>query len=310
MASPISIPPNAFLIPVNLSSSFKTFTLPVVSTNPGRILIFKDQFGNASNSTLRLSSIGLDRIERSTTSSIVLSNTFGAWTFTNDGISQWFLTDVYLNNLFLVQPAPPIPPTLLTAGNAAANMSLTGLTNMTAVQGVDDGFGYLPVGFTFNFFGTNYQNSSNAPGVYWNTNNVIGFGTGINTITWGPSTGLGILIGNADRRTNTFSYSGTSNFQSHQYINCVLFAQNNYADGVPNVIQYQLRLFRGPTNQFVEVRINGFGATQGQWNITNGSAFQGTFGAYSATVGTSFVLVSDLAGSSWVLCNAFYMNAP
>lgn len=104
MASPISIPSNAFLIPVNLSSSFKTFTLPVVSTNPGRMLIFKDSFGAAPFSTLRLSSVGLDRIERSTISSIALSNRYGAWTFTNDGFTQWLLTEAYFNTLALIQP--------------------------------------------------------------------------------------------------------------------------------------------------------------------------------------------------------------
>ena len=309
MATPLSVPPNAYFIPVNLSSGFKTFTLPVVSTNPGRVIVFKDAFGNAVNSSLRLSTLGLDRIERSTVSSIVLSNAFGAWTFMNDGFTTWFLTDAYLNNLFLVQPTPPVPPTLLTAGNATANMSITGLTIMSGVTGVDDTGAYLPVGFTFNFFNVNYSNASNAPGVYWNTNNVLGFGTARGDIGWSV-TNPGILLGNADRRTNTFYYSPTSNFSGHQYINCVYQGQNNYADGQPNVIRWQMRLFRGPTNQYVEVRIQGFGATQGTWNITNGSAYQNTFSGYSASAGTSFVLVSDLNGANWVLCNAFYMNAP
>ncbi len=104
MAQPITIPSNSFIIPVNLSSSFKTFTLPVVSTNPGRLLIFKDMFGNATNSTLRLSTIGLDRIERSNVSSMVLSNAYGAWWFQNDGLTNWFLTSAYLNTLYLAPP--------------------------------------------------------------------------------------------------------------------------------------------------------------------------------------------------------------
>ena len=304
----LSIPTNAFFIPVNLSSSFKTFTLPVVSTNPGRVLIFKDMFGNAANSSIRFSSVGFDRIERSTTSTLALSNTFGAWTFMSDGITTWSITDAYLNSLFILQPAPPGPVVLLTAGNASANMNTSGLTNMGGVQGQDDSFGYLPIGFTFRFFGTNYSNTGSAPAAYWNTNNVLGFGTGNGTITWSAGTGIGILVGNADRRTNFFYYSGASNISNYDYMNCILYAQNNYNDGAPNVIQYQLRLFRGPTNQYVELRINGFGATQGQWNITNGSAFQNTFGSYSASAGTSFVLVSDLDGSNWSLCNAYYMN--
>jgi hypothetical protein len=108
MAQPITIPNNSMIIPLNLSSMHKTVTLPVVSTNAGRILIFKDMFGNAANSTLRLSTIGLDRIELSNVSSMVLSNAYGAWTFMNDGLRTWFLTNAYLNNLFIVQPTPPI----------------------------------------------------------------------------------------------------------------------------------------------------------------------------------------------------------
>jgi hypothetical protein len=107
MAQPITIPNGAMIIPVNLSSSHKTFTLPTVSTNSGRILIFKDMFGNAAASTLRLSTLGLDRIERSTVSSMTLSNAYGAWTFMNDGITNWFLTNAYLNTLGIIQPAPP-----------------------------------------------------------------------------------------------------------------------------------------------------------------------------------------------------------
>jgi hypothetical protein len=106
MAAPITIPDGATFVPLNLSSSWKTVTLPVVSTNAGRMLIFKDMFGNAANSTLRLSSIGLDRIERSNVSSMALSNTYGAWTFMNDGITNWFLTNVYLNSLVIIQPQP------------------------------------------------------------------------------------------------------------------------------------------------------------------------------------------------------------
>lgn len=113
MATPITIPDTAYIIPVNLSSSWKTFTLPVVSTNVGRTLIFKDMFGNATNSTIRLSTIGLDRIDAANASVMILSNAYGAWTFGNDGIRSWFLMDVYQNNLLTVGPAVaslnPIP---------------------------------------------------------------------------------------------------------------------------------------------------------------------------------------------------------
>lgn len=125
MASPISIPSNAFFIPVNLSSSFKTFTLPVVSTNPGRMIVFKDSFGCAGNSSLRLSSIGLDRIERSTISSIALTNNYGAWTFTNDGLTQWYIAEAYFNTLAVLGPPSDslYPFTSITFTNAGATGS-------------------------------------------------------------------------------------------------------------------------------------------------------------------------------------------
>lgn len=131
MTTPLSVPPNAYFISVNLSSGFKTFTLPVVSTNPGRVIIFKDAFGNAVNSSLRLSTLGLDRIERSTVSSIVLSNRFGAWTFMNDGITTWFLTDAYLNSLVYSPAIPPAAGLYVFTSHTFTNVSTTGRTGPT-----------------------------------------------------------------------------------------------------------------------------------------------------------------------------------
>lgn len=207
---------------------------------------------------------------------------------------------------------PRTGDTFLVAGNQVANMNSNGMTQLTGVAGVDDGFGYVPIPFTFNFFGVNYSNANPVagPAFYWNTNNVLGFGTGNGTITWTANTGNGILIGNSDRRTNTFFYSGIQTSGGTNYMNMLLWAQNNYADGAPNVIRYQIRLFRSPNFQYVELRINGFGATQGQWNITNGTTFQNTFGAYSASAGTSWVLRSDLNGSNWTFSNNYYINLP
>lgn len=93
---PFTIPSNVSIVPINLSSTWKTFTLPVVSTNPGRMIIFKDMYGNAVNSTLRLSTVGYDRIDFSNCSSCSLSNAYGAWTFLNDGVVNWYLTNAYV----------------------------------------------------------------------------------------------------------------------------------------------------------------------------------------------------------------------
>lgn len=201
------------------------------------------------------------------------------------------------------------PDTFFLAGNATTTMNSNGMTLLSAVTGQDDTFGYVPLPFEFRFFGTNYSNAGAAPALYWNTNNVVGFGTGRGDITWSAAN-PGILIGNTDRRTNTFYYSGLQTSGTTNYITMLLWAQNIYNDGVSNVIRYQLRLFRSPNYQYVELRINNFGATQGTWNIANGTAFQNTFGAYSATAGTSWVLRSDLNGSNWTFSNNYYINLP
>lgn len=97
--SSIQVPNGVTLIGLSLSSFSKTVTLPVIASNPGRMLIFKDMFGRAAISTIRVSTSQDDIIERSNVSSIILSTNYGAWTFLNDGINKWFLTSAYLNSL-------------------------------------------------------------------------------------------------------------------------------------------------------------------------------------------------------------------
>lgn len=204
---------------------------------------------------------------------------------------------------------PPAPVNaagdIKVSGNGTANLTVTGLTQLTGVAGVDDGASQLPIPFTFNFFGSNYGNNLNG-GFWWCTNNVLTFGASNATISWNANTGRGILIGNADRRTNTFYYSGGSNASGYDYMNMVLNAQNIYNDGVPNAIKWQIRLFRSPTRQYVEVRANSSGATGGVWNITEGTTFQNTYGGFTnISGGASFVLQSDGNGSNWSFFNNY-----
>ncbi len=198
------------------------------------------------------------------------------------------------------------------AGNAAANMNTSGYTQLAAVAGQDDVGVTIPTfAMDFYFFSTNYGNLLNS-GIYWNTNNVIGFGTTINTITWVANTGRGVLIGNLDRRTNTFWYSGVQSAGGFQYISFLLFAQNVYNDSIPNAIQWQIRMFRSATIQYIEVRASASVAAPssgGAWNITNGTTFQNTYGAFSNLAqGTSFVLESDGNGNGWTFYNNSYVN--
>lgn len=209
-------------------------------------------------------------------------------------------------------PAPPPPPvndSFFVAGNAAANMDTTGLTNLTAVAGVDDGFGYMPLPFDYYFFGTNYSNSSAAaPTLFWNTNQLYGFGTGNAAVTWLANTGPAILMGNNDRRTTTMYYSGAENVSNVNIMNMVFVGRNTRNDVSVNGWQMQFRLARSALYQYVECRISTKGSQNGTWNITDGTTFQNTFGAYAPVENTSFVLRSDLNGSNWVLSNNYYLN--
>jgi len=223
-------------------------------------------------------------------------------------LSTRLLQDSSYYSYKLSQSIPIVSPTgIMVAGNAAANLSITGLTTLAGVQGQDDAASTFPVNFDFYFFGTNYGNGLNS-GIYWNSNNVIGFGTPVNTITWVANTGKGVLIGNTDRRTNNFYYSSTLTSGGYSYINCVLFAQNIYNDGVPNAIQWQIRLFRSTSIQYIEVRASTVPSTAGGWNITNGTTLQNTYGAFTnVTAGSSFVLQSDGNGNNWTFYNNSYI---
>ena len=109
----VTIPRGLSLIPVNTLSTIKTLALPVVSSNPGLLLILKDHLGYSSTNPISLSTVGLDRIERNNISSMILSNSFGAWTFQNDGRTNWFLLNVYTNNVYL---APTVFAVIVTSG--------------------------------------------------------------------------------------------------------------------------------------------------------------------------------------------------
>ena len=206
---------------------------------------------------------------------------------------------------------PPVASTpaagdIKVSGNGAANLSTTGMTALAGVAGQDDAAAQMTVPFDFFFFGSNYGNNLNG-GFWWSTNNVFVFGASNATISWAANTGRGILIGNTDRRTNTLNYTSTIQTSSgYNYMNFVLSAQNIYNDGVANAVRWQMRLFRSPTRQYVEIRANTAPATGGAWNITNGTTFQNTYGAFTnVTAGSSFVLQSDGNGNNWQFFNNY-----
>lgn len=227
----------------------------------------------------------------------------------NNQYPAWHLKQSTLQvarNIFTPEDA------FLKVGNAEANMSMTNMSSLLLVRGLDDGASYMPFDMDFFFFGTNYRSPGRQGGLYWNTNNVLGFGTSNGTISWTATTGIGALLGNTDRRTNNIAVTSTIQTASNtNFINSVLYAQNIYSDGIQSTLQWQMRLMRSPNWQYIEVRMSTVGATQGTWNITNGTAFQNTFGARATTAGakgSSFVLRSDLNGNNWTLFYSYYID--
>jgi len=125
----IDIPANRSIFLVNVSSAAKTFRLPAVSSFPGRMLIFKDIFGAAGNSSIYLSTTGTDIIERSTATTTRLSTSYGAWTYLNDGARTWFLADMYANTMLVstIYTAPPYSNFLWTRFyNITSDPSISG----------------------------------------------------------------------------------------------------------------------------------------------------------------------------------------
>ena len=100
MSAPRTIPANTSLLLVGTSSFSKTFILPTISTNPGRLLIFKDIHGSFSTSSVFLSTTGLDGFENNG-STMRLATNYGAWTFLNDAVTKWYLVDSYKNTMLV-----------------------------------------------------------------------------------------------------------------------------------------------------------------------------------------------------------------
>lgn len=100
MSAPRTIPANTSLLLVGTSSFSKTFILPTISTNPGRLLIFKDIYGTFSTSSVFLSTTGLDGFENNG-STMRLATNYGAWTLLNDAVTRWYLVDSYKNTMLV-----------------------------------------------------------------------------------------------------------------------------------------------------------------------------------------------------------------
>jgi len=205
---------------------------------------------------------------------------------------------------------------------------------------LDDGDVPIPMAnIVFNFFGTNYSNN-----LYWSSNNALIFGTPNAVLEVNIPRNLlpAILLGNYDRRLETFYYTNIVNTQYSITVIVVTF-YDYFIATIPNsTYQYQIRLIKensGTQRQFVEVYIvssppspgyssaiavypsgtnmdtngNPIDSTKNSpYNITNGTVFlnpcASTFSTVSPAANTSFVFSSDSTGTSWIFTNNSYVN--
>lgn len=97
---------------INVSSIFQTviavdtrtgppkiFTIPSASTMAGRLLIFKDFYGNSANSSFFLSTTGLDFLDSSNTV-MRFASPFTAVSLQSDGIRNWRFLTILNSNAF------------------------------------------------------------------------------------------------------------------------------------------------------------------------------------------------------------------
>ena len=225
------------------------------------------------------------------------------------------------------QPIPAPTCAILVSGNIAANMNTSGMSTITFISNNDDGYAYLPfTGMNFYFFGTNYGNSTTS--IYMSTNYAFGFGTGQTLYNNWPANLPAILFDFFDSY-NIASYvsppqNGT--ISGVKYVRIVATGTDYFSQGsAPNTVKkaYEIYYVRDTCFQYMQFNCSvedavGFNRSQYNTggfvpglanisNITNGTAFQNTFGAFGANppntggpqTGGSYVIKSDLNGSNW-----------
>jgi hypothetical protein len=111
-----AIPQNTNLILVDTRIISKTFILPSVQANPGRILVIKDYYGASRNSTITITTQGSDLIDDYNTS-YAFSNAYGTLTFISDGFASWRMTGFYNGALSFASATNPVY--LIPAGTTA-----------------------------------------------------------------------------------------------------------------------------------------------------------------------------------------------
>jgi hypothetical protein len=239
-------------------------------------------------------------------------------------------------------PSPPPSPNssciILVAGNVSANMNTSGMSPLT-FDNDDDGYAYLPfTGMDFYFFGTNYGNSNGTipdQSIYMCTNYAFGFGiVAVNYADW-PVSRPAILFDFFDSWNFESYVSPPQNGKSSgiKYLRIVatgtdLKSAFNPPDPYDPTVKKAYEIYYARDNCFQYMQFNcsiekavefnrsqydntiyegvdyGVGNIS---NITNGTDFQNTFGAFGVNppntggpqADNSYVIRSDLNGNNW-----------
>ena len=114
-----TIIPNATVVAVDTRNLPKVIFLPTVSSNPGRLLLIKDYYGTATNSTITLSTTGLDLIDDYNWTT-ALRSSFMTMSFLSDGLRSWRVTGWYNGALS--------PTGTVATGGTQTSITLSGMT--------------------------------------------------------------------------------------------------------------------------------------------------------------------------------------
>jgi hypothetical protein len=110
--STATIASRATVIAVDTRTVPKVVYLPTVSTNQGRILILKDYYGVATNSTITVSTTGTDLIDDVNWTATMRSS-FMTMSLLSDGLRSWRITGLY-NGALIPPPSGSFLPTQIS----------------------------------------------------------------------------------------------------------------------------------------------------------------------------------------------------
>jgi hypothetical protein len=112
-----------------------------------------------------------------------------------------------------------------------------------------------------------------------------------------------------DRWTNQFYVFPTTTNNGYT-IKRFLLNGTDYANRGENIL-WEFRLIRGPTNQYIELRVQSNPSTVGLWYLSDLVNWINVFGnprGFPVGNGGSLVLQSDLNGNNWTMYAGYYVN--